>query len=192
MRIAKESIPMIGAIVLTLLYFFVEVWVFEFRLGEWVIRDYFLKDILMFLFWGLFAYALSLNRFKGDMFYPLLGAGLCLPLSPMIGGEILMGLGLLGSTIFYFFRHRNKGWSLEKYEEIKGWLILSFVPLILLNFFSQVVGALGFDTFFVILAMLSLPIIVILNHLNLHARRRRGEEASLSELIEEVGEPTNK
>ncbi len=202
MRMAKESIPLIGAITLFVLI------ILAFGLADTglISSSSFLSKVLPFLFYLstliLLIYSLSLHRFKGDMYRPLqvtfiliflasqlrfvfhsiLDINVDYSLYLMIIG---VGGGILLATIFYAIRLRNKPYWV-KFEKLKGGLIIAtplmfgtsfFVP----SFLSFVATLLALPT------LLTIPAIFIFNHKNLHARKRGEHKVGIEALIDELG-----
>lgn len=191
-NIYKEDIPLVGSVMITIVGILALVEGYEIKIGDMYLGGDFFLVIATFLFWILFAYALFLNRFQGDLFFPLLGAALCFPISFFLESDILTGIGMVSGTLLYFFRHRNKGRPLVKYEKLKAWLILSILPLVLLQMLLLELRIIGLKSWLVngLLVMegiLSLPLIVIFNHSNLYSRKRLREETSLEDLVDELG-----
>ncbi len=150
-------------------------------------------------------YALSLHRFDGDFFAPLIGATVIvfvnypvfLYLSNIsrdhfyllyISGISGSVFGIVLISVFYFFRFRNKDVKTLKGEKLKAWLIMSFAPLCLLTIgigtFVEKRAILGLGAFVMLLLV---PVIFVLNYRHLEARKYRYREQANLSLIDELG-----
>lgn len=150
-------------------------------------------------------YALSLHRFDGDFFAPLIGATVIvfvnypvfLYLSSIsrdhfyllyISGISGSVFGIVLISVFYFFRFRNKDVKTLKGEKLKAWLIMSFAPLCLLTIrigtFVEKRAILGLGAFVMLLLV---PVIFVLNYRHLEARKYRYREQANLSLIDELG-----